>query len=107
MEHFGGKFTKETAGELLLESCAELAESVVTAAWDFGDTAVEDDEESGPVDEGFRLEMAEASDDEDIRERRSEIPEDYEEEEDNEYDKVFTDHSQMEIVAICRISPSR
>jgi hypothetical protein len=37
------------------------------------------------VVEKFRLEMAQASEDEDIREMRAEIPEDYdEEEEDNE-----------------------
>jgi hypothetical protein len=70
---------------LLLQSWDELRESVVTAGWEFPDPALEGDEEINPVDEGFRLEMAQASEDEDIREMREEIPEDYDEkEEDNE-----------------------
>jgi hypothetical protein len=63
----------------------ELRESIVTSGWDFADPALEGDEESDPVVEKFRLEMAQSSEDEDIREMRAEIPEDYdEEEEDNE-----------------------
>jgi hypothetical protein len=62
-----------------------LAESIISAAWDCGDPAVEDDEESDPSDEGFRLDIAESSDDEAIPEMREENPEDCdEEEEDNE-----------------------
>jgi hypothetical protein len=49
------------------------------------DSALESDEESDPEDEGFRIEMGQASDDEDIREMRAENTADYdEEEEDNE-----------------------
>jgi hypothetical protein len=35
MEHFGGKCTKDTAAELLLQLSDELTESVVTASCDF------------------------------------------------------------------------
>jgi hypothetical protein len=70
---------------LLLQPWDELRESVVTAGGDFADHALEGDEESDPMDEGFRLKIAQSSEDEDIREMRAEIPEDYdEEEEDNE-----------------------
>jgi hypothetical protein len=70
---------------LALQSLDKLRESVVTAGWDLADHALEGDEESDPVNEGFRLQMTQSSDDEDIREMRAEIPEDYdEEEEDNE-----------------------
>jgi hypothetical protein len=47
--------------------------------------ALDDDKEGGPSDERFRLDMAHGSVDQDIRERRAEIPEEYDEEEkDNE-----------------------
>jgi hypothetical protein len=57
---------------MLMRSWDELRESVVTAGWDFADAALEGDEESDPVDEGFRLQMAQSSEDEDIREMRAE-----------------------------------
>jgi hypothetical protein len=81
IEHFGGRCAKDTAAELLLPSWDELRKSVVTAGWDFADPDLEGDEESDPMDEGFRLKIAQSSEDEDIRETRAEIPEDYDEEE--------------------------
>jgi hypothetical protein len=70
---------------LLLQSWDELRESVVTPGWDFADHGLEDDEEKDPGNEGFRLKTAQSREDDDIREMREEIPEDYdEEEEDNE-----------------------
>jgi hypothetical protein len=85
IEHFRSRCAKDTAAELLLQPWDALRKSVLTAGWDFADPELEGDEESDPVDEGFRLKIARSSEDEDIREMRAEIPEAYdEEEEDNE-----------------------
>jgi hypothetical protein len=81
MEHYGGKCTKAIAAELLLQSWAELSDSVFIAAWDYEETPDEDDEEAESLDEGFHLDMAQ----EEILEMRRQPPEDEsDEEEDNE-----------------------
>jgi hypothetical protein len=58
MEHYGGKCTKAIAAELLLQSWAELSDSVFIAAWDYEETPGEDDEEVESLDERFHLDMA-------------------------------------------------
>jgi hypothetical protein len=64
---------------------AELFDSVFIAAWDYEETPDEDDEEVESLDEGFHLDIAQESDDEQILEIRRQPPEDEsDEEEDNE-----------------------
>jgi hypothetical protein len=63
MEHYGGKCTKAIVAALLLQSWAELSDSVFIAAWHYEETPDEDDEEVESLDEGFDLDMAQESDD--------------------------------------------
>jgi hypothetical protein len=68
-----------------MQSCAEFSDSVFIAAWDYEETPDEDDEEVESLDEGFHLDMAQESDDEEMLEMRRQPSEDEsDEEEDNE-----------------------
>jgi hypothetical protein len=63
------KCDKRIGAELLLQSWDELSESAVTAGWDFGEPAEEDEEsESGSSNDEFELEVNPDVSDEDLSE---------------------------------------
>jgi transposase len=68
-DHYGAGCTKEMGAQLLLESWNDLSESVVTAGWDYGEPAGDDDDdESDDSDDDFELRMCTDSSDEDVQE---------------------------------------
>jgi hypothetical protein len=69
-------YRKAIAAELLVQSWAELSDSVFIAAWDYEETPDEEEEEVESLDEGFHLDMAQKSDDEEIMEMRQQPLED-------------------------------